>query len=233
VEVSELSRALGVSLSTVRRDLEALEKMELIRRVHGGAVRMDSRDEPPLVYRAAQNADTKRRIGEAAAGLVQDGETVIILDGTTTEAMIPFLASKAGITVITNAINIAYRLSRYPQISCIVLGGWLSHPELSLLGHLTEQAMQDLSAAKLFRGIFGISASHGLTGTYPPEVQTQRFIMGAAQQIIVLADHSKFGQMGPVRLVPIQSVSIVVTDSLAPADEVAALRAHGIQVIQA
>jgi len=232
-QVHELGSTFGVSLSTVRRDLKAMEDSGLVRRVHGGVVLAEARDESPLFQRTTQFPEHKRRIAQAAANLVQNGSTIIITAGTTTEAMLPFLKHKSELTVITNAIHIAYQLASYPQIAVIVLGGWLRHSEFSLLGHLTVQAMRDLRADTIFHGTFGIDLEHGLTGAYVQEVETDRCLIAVARELIVLADHSKFGQTGSVRLLSLASVSTVITDTEAPSTALEALRARGITVLQA
>jgi DeoR/GlpR family transcriptional regulator of sugar metabolism len=232
-QVTELSSAFGVSLSTVRRDLNEMEQSGLVRRIHGGVVLAEQRDESPLVQRASRYPEHKRRIGQAAAELVQDGSTIILTAGTTTGAMAPFLKSKRDLTVITNALHVAYQLASYPHINVIVLGGWLRHSESSLLGHLTAQALQDLRADQVFIGAFGLDMEHGLVGTYMQEVETDRRIIAAARKLVVLADHSKFSMTGSVRLASFDVVSTVVTDTEAPATTVEALRARGIEVVQA
>ena len=233
VQVNELSSILNVSVATIRRDLSEMEEEGLVRRVHGGAVSLDGFGEPPILQRKNKQSEDKRRIGEAAAGLVEDGETIIITSGTTTEAMVPYLINKNNLTVITNAINVAAYLTRYPDISVIVLGGYLRHSEFSLVGHLTDQALQDFRAEKIFHGIFGLDPGYGLTGVDMQEVQTDRRIISAARQLIILADHTKFHKVGPIRLAPVEAGSVVVTDREAPKDGVEALRAKGIQVILA
>lgn len=231
-QIQDLSAALGVSVATIRRDLNKMESAGLIKRVHGGAMlpHNDS-TEPPAIQRAARQTKNKRLIGQAAAALVNDGESIILTSGTTTEAMIPYLAPKNRLTVITNAINIAYKLARYPHIAVIVLGGSLRHSELSLLGHLTEEATRDLRASKLFHGTFGIDSNDGLTGTHLLEVQADRRIMAIAQEVIILADHTKFHQRGSVRLAPIEAINTIITDAGAPGKEIKALRDRGVQVI--
>ena len=232
VTVGELSDALRISPSTLRRDVQYLDDQGLLRRVHGGVTSLDDHPEPPMVRRAVENVEQKRRIGAAAAHLVGDGDTIIITGGTTTEAMVPFLVPRADLTVITNALNIVNRLLEHQHIAVVVLGGWLHHNESYLLGHLTEQALQDLHADKIIQGIHGLDAEHGLTGTSLQAIQTDRSIMSHARELIIVADHSKFGRVGPVRMAPITTVSVVVTDGEAPADTVQALRAHGVTVIQ-
>ena len=232
VQVVELSDTFNASQATVRRDLRQLEEEGLIQRVHGGAVYIEPEAESPAMLRKSHQAAYKQRIGQAAAGLVQDGETIIITSGTTTEAMLPYLANKSNLTVITNALNIGYQLVRYPQISTVVLGGWLRHSEFSLLGHLTEQALHGLHADKIFHGVFGISPEHGLTGSYFQEAQTDKALINAARELIVLADHSKFEQVGPIQLASLDIISKVLTDTEAPEADIKALRSLGIMVMQ-
>ncbi len=234
-QVSELSGAFGVSMSTVRRDLQEMEDRELVRRVHGGALLIAARSpsqEAEIVQRAPQHVEVKGRIGEAAASLVRDGSTIIIAGGTTTEAMIPYLAARSNLTVITNALNIANRLVVQPDIDVVVLGGWLRHSEQTLLGHLTTQALQDVRADQIFFGIFGIDEANGLTGAYIREVQTDRALIATARELVVLADSTKFHQSGPARVLPIDAVTTLVTDRDAPADAIVALRNRSVTVLQ-
>lgn len=235
-QVSELSSILGVSMSTVRRDLQEMEERDLVRRVHGGALLIADHfplQEEEIVQRTLDHAEQKRRIGNVAADLVRNGSTIIITGGTTTEAMIPHLATKTGLTVITNALNIAQGLIAHPAIDVIVLGGWLRHAEATLLGHLTMQALADVRADQIFYGIFGIDVEAGLTGTSIREVQTDRALIAAARELIVLADYSKFSQSGPSRVMPIDAVTTVVTDTGVPSEALQALHTRGITVMQA
>lgn len=231
-QVQQLSDILGISLSTVRRDLSDMEEFGSVRRVHGGAMLAQEVPESPILLRSDKYADEKRRIGEAAGRMVSDGETIIITGGTTAEMMLPSLAEKANLTVVTNALNIAWKLAQHTHINVVVLGGYLRHSEYTLLGHLTIQALQDIHVSKIFHGIYGLDPENGLSGTYIQEVQTDREIINAAEQLIVMADASKFGRTGAVRLVPMDQVSTLITDTGAPEDELAVLREKGITVVQ-
>lgn len=233
VRVDELSDLFNVSLATIRRDLSQIEEKGLIQRVHGGAVLIEDSEEPPILNRKYKQAEVKRRIGSAAADLVNDHETIIISSGTTTEAMVPFLSGKNGLTVITNAINVAGQLARYPHISVIVLGGWLRHSEFSMHGHITDQALQDFHVDKLFHGTFGLDPEFGLTGMDLQEVQSDRKILSAAQQLIILADHTKFGVIGQIRLSPLEKVDLIITDDQTPEHYIQSLIQKGVRVIQA
>jgi DeoR family transcriptional regulator, aga operon transcriptional repressor len=231
--IDELARGFGISPSTVRRDLEALEAEALIQRVHGGAVASREGTELSILNRASQQAAAKRRIGEAAARLVHNGDTILITGGTTTAAIVPFLTERAELTVITNSVNCVQQLARYPGITVVVLGGWLRHSELSLLGHFAECALRELRPNKVFHGIYALGAQDGLTGVDFQEVSTDRTLIASAPELIVVADHTKFGRRGVIQLAPVTAASVIVTDAGAPASEVSALRELGIKVIVA
>ncbi len=231
--VSDLSDQLGISLSTVRRDLSELEERGIVQRVHGGAVLLEESDEAPVTLRADLHREQKQRIGAQAGELVNDGDTIILTAGSTVEAMLPHLIDKRNLTIITNVINLAYRLTAYPHITVIVLGGWLRHSEFSLLGHITQQSLKDLHANKIFHGTYGLDSSYALTGVYVQEVETDRFLINAAAQLIVLADSSKFNHAGAIRLVPSDNIHTLITDTDAPANAVADLQSAGIQVLLA
>jgi DeoR/GlpR family transcriptional regulator of sugar metabolism len=230
-QVQQLSDILGISLSTVRRDLSDMEEIGSVRRVHGGAMLVQDIPESPILQRSDEYIDEKQHIGQAAAQMVNDGETIIITGGTTAEMMLPYLAEKSNLTVVTNALNIAWKLAQYSPINVVVLGGYLRHLEYTLLGHLTIEALKDIHVSKIFHGIYGLDSESGLSGTYIQEVQTDREIINAAEQLIILADSSKFVRTGAVRLVPIEQVSTLITDSGAPTDEIAILKEKGITVV--
>jgi DeoR family transcriptional regulator, aga operon transcriptional repressor len=229
--VEDLVRLFGVSPSTVRRDLEALEAEGLVLRVHGGAVVNREGAELSILDRASHQAAAKRRIGEAAARFVRDGDTILITGGTTTATIVPFLTERSDLTVITNSVSCVQQLARYPEITVVVLGGWLRHSELSLLGHFVACALREVRPNKVFHGIYGLGAKDGLTGVDFQEVTTDRTLIASAPQLIIMADHTKFGRRGVIQLAPITAASVIVTDAGAPASEVHALRALGIEVV--
>ncbi len=210
--VNVLARLLGVSTSTVRRDLNTLQERGLLERVHGGASPVSDDVEPIRPLREVAYADEKRRIGQAAAAHVADHSTVLILGGTTTEAMLPFLGGVQGLTVLTNSLMVVNRLSQYSDIDLVVLGGLLRRQEMSLLGHLTIAGLDEFGIDQVFSGAFGIDPEMGVTGTNLSETQTDRSLASSAAELILLADHSKFAQRGPARLVPISAVTTLITD---------------------
>lgn len=233
--VVELGERFRVSEATVRRDLAQLQERGFIERAHGGATpRLPGRargfPEPPILGRASLQPKEKRRIGRAAVKYVEDGDVVIVTGGTTTAEMVEHLVDRGGLTVITNALNIASLLAPYRNVNVIILGGALRHSELSMLGALTEDALRNLRADKLFMGTPAIHVDYGLSADDMTEVQSDRAIMASAREVNVLADHTKFGKIATVRQAPIERVYRVVTDSGVRESDVASLRESGTEV---
>lgn len=232
--VTELSRLFRVSESTIRRDLGELDEQGVIQRAHGGAVIVEhAAPEPPIIQRMVESAEEKRRVGRPAAELVRDGETVFVGSGTTTLEVARNLVDRENLTVITNALNIASVFAGKSNVSVIVVGGLLRHSELSMLGHIAEQTLEELNAARVIMGMRAISIEHGLTSDYLPEAMTDRAIIRSAPEVILVADHSKFGKVSTALVAPITAVHRIVTDSATPADILAELRELGIEVILA
>ncbi|WP_272918354.1 DeoR/GlpR family DNA-binding transcription regulator [Microbacterium enclense] len=228
--VTEMAKILGVSASTVRRDLNELQERGLVERIHGGAAPLTDDVEPLRPLREVAFSDEKRRIGQAAASHIADHSTVLILGGTTTEAMLPFLGAVRGLTVLTNSLMVVNRLAQYSDIALIVLGGLLRRQEMSLLGHLTIAGLDEFGIDQVFSGAFGIDPEIGVTGTNLSETQTDRSLASSARELIMLADHSKLTQRGPARLVPTTAVSTLITDDGADADVLQRFREAGVIV---
>src|SRR5947209_6877490 len=196
VRVIELSKHFGVSEPTIRRDLQKLEQMGRVRRAHGGAIAaQQATPELPIVQRIVECAEEKRRIGQAAAQLVQDGETIFLGSGTTTLEVARHLEGKKNLTVITNALNIANQLADNANITLIITGGVLRHSEFSMIGHIVEQSLKDLRADKAIMSMRAISIEEGLTNDNLLETITDRVIIRFARELILVADHTKFGRV--------------------------------------
>jgi len=234
ISISEVCDNFSISEATARRDLEALASEGRIQRVHGGAIALtQSSPEQPLLQRQREQADEKIRIGQVAAALVQEGETVFLGSGTTVLEAARSLRGRRNLTVLTNSLPVVNALAGAEGITVICLGGMLRDSELSFIGHITEQALAEVRADKVFIGTRAISMEHGLTHEYLPETMTDRAILKAGQEIFVLADHTKFGRAATVLLAPLESIHILVTDEQAPRDFIAAVQRKGIRVITA
>ena len=153
VTVSDLVKEFKVSEMTIRRDLDILENQGLLRRVHGGAVSRRGRSyEPPFMLRTSENLENKIRISQAAADLIQNGDSITLDVGTTTLEIARHLQNKQDLTVITPSLQIANELINHPGIRLILTGGILRIGELSMVGHLAERIFEDFFVDKLFLG---------------------------------------------------------------------------------
>lgn len=233
--IEELATELAVSLSTVRRDLDALETEGVVRRVHGGAVLArptapQDAPESPLGARAHEHSADKQRIAQAAARLIQPGSSVLITGGTTTAGLAPLLPEIGGITVITNSLHLASRLAQ-ADVDLVVLGGALRRPELSLLGPIVGASLAELHVDHALMGVYGIDPRSGLLGASALECETDRRVAHCATRLTILADSSKFSQRSAHRIGALQIASEIVTTSDAPAGDLDAIRAEGVDVV--
>ena len=233
VMVAELSTQLEVSEATIRRDLEELDGQGWIQRTHGGAVRVERvTRESPMLRRTTEQHAEKQRIGQAAAGLVKDGETIFLGSGTTVLEIARHLPMDLNLTVITNSLPVVNELTDRPNVDLIVIGGLLRHSELSMVGHIAEQAIREFRADQAFMGMRAIDARHGFTNDYLPETMTDRAILNIAPRIIVLADHRKFGRVSSVLVGPVTVAHLVITDKATSEEFILELRGLGIEVLQ-
>jgi DeoR/GlpR family transcriptional regulator of sugar metabolism len=187
--------------------------------------------EPPVLERTHEQAEAKTCIGQAAAALIADGETVFLGSGSTVLAAVRHLKQRRNLTVISNSLPVINLLADAPGITVVALGGLLRPSELSLIGHLAEQSLAELHADKVVMGIRAVHLEHGLTNDYLPETMTDRAIVRLSAQVILVADHTKFGQTATAYVAPLSVVDTVVTDAGVAAEVVQGLTEAGIQVI--
>jgi len=232
ITVTELNNLLNVSEATIRRDLEELSQMGWIRRTHGGAVRVGRAEkEPPILQRQVAQADEKLRIGQLAATLVSDRQTIFLGSGSTVATLAPHLRRVADLTVITNSIPVINELAGQENIELIVIGGMLRQSEMSMVGHIAEMAVREFRADLVFMGMRAIDAEHGFTSDYMPEAMTDRAILQIAPHCVVMADHTKFGRVSTVFLAPITAVHTIISDDQLQPEIAAELREKGLDLI--
>ncbi len=205
----ELAEELGVSESTVRRDLAHLEQEGAARRTHGGAVYTGTG--PALPQRAAPSrVEQKRAIATLAATLIGDRETVLLDGGSTTYELGQQLLGRT-LQVVTNSLPMASLLSGAGGIDLVVLGGYVHGPSGALHGEFANRLLEGIRVGKAVIGAGGINAQ-GLHNDNQLIVGTQRAMMRAAEQVIVVADSSKFGHSSLAHLCPLQEINHLVTD---------------------
>lgn len=214
VKVVELCSRFGVSIETVRRDLEHLENLGKLKRVYGGAILEKlSSAEPAYTLRSVVNEGEKKRIGRKTAELIQDGETLIIDLGTTTLEVARHLKEKHNLTIITNCLKIAEELVDVPGFRVILSGGQLRPGELALSGFATENFMQGFNVDKTIVGVGGITVQEGITDYHIEETQVRRLMIERGQEVIAVADYSKFGVKALVNVCPLEKIDVLVTDA--------------------
>ena len=185
------------------------------------------------MQRQGEQAEEKMRIGQAAANLVPDGAAIFLGSGTTVLEVARSLRSRQKLTVITNSLPVVNVLAGQENITLICLGGLLRDSELSFIGHLTEQALAEVRADQVIIGTRAINLEQGLTNDYLPETMTDRAILKAGRQVIVVVDHTKLGRVSTARLAPIDSIHTLVTTADTSSSLLKAVQERGVQVILA
>ncbi len=229
VDVTQLAESLGVSGATIRRDLQSLSSSRLLLRTHGGAVIGDVGQELSVGVKATRSQDEKRRIGRAAAALVEDGAVVGLTGGSTAMEVARALADRRGITVVTNAINIAAELAIRPQITLVVIGG-VARPSFEMVGPSAEMMLDKYNLDIAFIGVDGLSARAGCTTFHEMEAQTNRNFLERSRRSVVIADSSKIGRVTFARIVALSRIDDIVTDTGASPEGLRELSESGARV---
>jgi DeoR/GlpR family transcriptional regulator of sugar metabolism len=235
VTVLELSHRFGNSEVTIRRDLQELAAIGLLRRAHRGAVvAMPAPPEAPIIHRMALEQSSKESIARAAAELVQEGDSIFIGSGSTTAYLARYLVTRGNLTVVTNALNIATELATNGKnITVVMSGGVIRSDELSALGHIAELALLEVRVDKIFMGMQAISLEGGLTTDHLPEVTITRKILSMASELNVMADHTKFGRMAAAYIAPVERITTLVTDAATDLSFISQLESMGINILLA
>ena len=238
IDAEQLSRQLHVNASTIRRDLEKLERQHMLRRIHGGAVLADTlsfsvyADDLTFQKNIGKNSEEKTRIALAALTHIHPGDTIALSPGTTTTRLAQVLRQSPvpHITVVTNAVNIAMELAGIPDITLTLVGGLLLPDFFALVGPLAEQALSQMYFAKAFIGVTGLSLEHGLTGPNQLEAVTHRLTIEHARQTIVLANATKLGYVALHSIAPLATMHALITDQNASDEFVNELQARSMTV---
>ncbi|MFC7450107.1 DeoR/GlpR family DNA-binding transcription regulator [Rhodococcus daqingensis] len=234
VSVADLADAYEVTTETVRRDLAALDRLGLIRRVHGGAVSASAitLGETGLTEREHSHAQAKDRIAAAAlAYLPHQGGSVVLDAGTTTARIAPLLPAERELTVVTNSIPVATRCAG--QHSLQVLGGRVRGVTQAVVGDQAVATLTGLRVDVAFVGTNALTVDHGLSTPDLDEAAVKRALVRCANLVVVVADSSKIGREDLVRFAPVDAVDVLVTDTDLDPSARTELEAHGIEVVLA
>jgi DeoR family fructose operon transcriptional repressor len=235
VSVADLAVQFGVTTETVRRDLSALERAGLVRRVHGGVVPANALRvlETAVSDRDRSSVEEKNRIAKAALECVPAGGTMLLDAGTTTARLASMLPMDRRLDVITHAVPIAARLAGHPSVGLRLLPGRVRPTTQAAVGEDTVAALSRLRTDVAFVGTNGVSGEHGLSTPDHSEAAVKRAIVGGARQVVVLADASKLGEDHLVRFAELHEIDLLITDGRATADQIAPLESAGVEVVVA
>lgn len=232
--ITELSKRYGVSDMTIRRDLQALEKEGHLKYTHGGAIILQKdglRAEPRYEAKTRQHLTQKAEIARYAAHFVTDNDIIILESGTTVTAMVPHLAGKENLTVVTNGLFTTTELRTLaPASTVICTGGILRGVSFTFVGPLAERFFAEFYARKLFLSGLGFTLDAGLTDPQMIDTQVKKAMIASADQVIVLVDSSKFGVKSFTRVIAAYDADILITDNAAPREIIEDLRSHGVDV---
>jgi DeoR family galactitol utilization operon repressor len=210
VGVSQLSQRLNVTPVTARADLAALEKEGLLVRIHGGAV---PALHPKIMERMQADKGVKSTLAKSAAGMIEDGDTIIISAGTTTALIAKYLLGKRDVHIVTNNTLVLAYARTNPQLRVTLVGGEFRPEEEGIVGPMALQAIEQFHVSKTFIGIDGASVKQGLTAHFVESADLVRKMAEQADQIIVLSGSGKFDKPGFARILPFDGVDVLVTDN--------------------
>jgi DeoR/GlpR family transcriptional regulator of sugar metabolism len=242
LDVDTAAPRLGVSEATIRRDLENLAEQRLLTRTHGGAVANSTSYDLPLRFKSGRQTEAKARIGQAAAALVPAGGVVGVNGGTTTTEAARALGTRpdlsgpgdgAGLTVVTNALNIAYELAVRPHIKTVVTGGVARASSYELTGPLATGILDRLQLDLALLGVDAVDPEWGATAHHEGEASINQLMAQRARSVVVLADATKLGRRAFARIRPIEQIDVLVTDAEADAEVLERFAGAGVRVVTA
>ncbi len=213
-EARQLASRLGVDVSTIRRDLDALARLGLVQRTHGGALPALDPDELDLPYALRLNARLaeKRAIARHAASLIAEGDSLVLDSGSTAYALAELIARRRDLTVATNDLRIAHRLAEAGSVRLLCTGGQLLESVFSLVGPTALASLASLHVDWVFLGADAVDAEVGVTNRNTLEVALKRAMLEAAARRVLIADSEKFGRRALAQVVPLSAFDHIVTD---------------------
>ncbi|MGM8364463.1 DeoR/GlpR family DNA-binding transcription regulator [Virgibacillus sp. W0181] len=218
-EISYLSQKFQVSEMTIRRDIEKLEKRNRVKRVYGGVRLKEVTErelERPIDERKSTNTLEKQAIAKKAAAFIEDGDVIAFDASTTAYELSRYIKYKKKVTVVTNNINIAVELSDDPEITVILLGGFVRRTSLSLIGSSLSKYLESIFIDKAFISCKALNFTDGITDSLMDEGEAKQAIIERSNKLFIVADHSKLDTIAFFKICPAKRVDSLITDSFIP-----------------
>lgn len=231
VAVADMAGHLGVSMETIRRDLKLLEERGQLRRIHGGAMPALPQRDRPLPEREHIGASEKAAIAQLTLAMLEKGSAVFLDTGTTTLALARALGGAAGLTVVTNSLDIALTVSRFAQHDVQVAGGALRANDNALVGYDTLEFVRKYSFDVAVMGIAAIDAERGFMDFEDDEAELRRVLAQQARLRLIIAHRGKFGVQGRIRTLAFRDIDRLVTDRAPDAAFADAFARAGLEVV--
>lgn len=232
VSVSVLASNLGFSMMTIRRDLEEMEQLSLIKKVHGGAILLQNDSvQPSFNMRIVENIDEKNRIAQAAVSLINTGSVVFFDAGTTSHTIAKYVPEHLSFTAITNCLMTGAELCNKPNVNVILLGGELHHSSYSAVNKIALEQVANYNADLALISTKAFSYPEGIFETLLPLIEIKKAFVKSAQKTVLVLDYSKFQSKSLCLSVPLSDIDEIITDDKAPADIIENLRNTGKKVI--
>ncbi|MDQ1912776.1 DeoR/GlpR family DNA-binding transcription regulator [Paenibacillus sp. GD4] len=214
ISIHQLSEAIGCSEATARRDLDHLEKSGQIIRTIGGAIYEESlvqtTSEIPFADKRYYRQEEKEHIAEEAAALVKEGDVVCLTGGSTTFLIAKALKNRSNITIVTNAVNIAYELAEAEGVQVVVIGGVMRANSYELIGPLAENVIEKINISKMFLGVDGVSLERGFTTHSEYEARIAQLLIERSNQVYAVFDHTKLKKVALFTIIPLERATGVI-----------------------
>ena len=232
VKVSKLAESLGVTQTTIRKDLNYLEMQGVLQRTHGSALPQPQQTlDINLSTKKLINFEAKQKIAEKAVSLIKNDESILVASGSTITVFAENLKPKGRLNVVSISVNISAHLGDMPGITVLQVGGILYGNTLSVLGAEASKTIENLYCSKAFFGVDGIDLEYGLTCGTGEEASITRKMMKSSQTTIVLSDSSKIGKRGFAKICEVGDIDILITDGGMPVETRQRITDMGVQLI--
>lgn len=228
----DLAQQFNISINTVRRDLPDLLSRGTIKKVYGGVSASPIQNElMPLADRSVKNTDLKEVVAKLAASVVKDHMTIYLDSGTTIVKLVPYLAEKQNITIVTHSLLVLKEAAQYPNLTLLTLGGLYNTASSSFVGNTAMEQLSKFSFDIIFVSATWVDLAHGLTNVTYHEAELKRLLVKKGNCIALMADHTKFGMRGAFTFCNLSDIDLLLTDKIVQEDYREFITHHGIQLL--